>query len=101
MPNCFQLLSRHTGKAETFHEIDRKLCEWFNVKCDDHKWYMDWYDIVGFQIACGKDLEKQIATGEEHLKAHPDDDHAVRFLAMLKYLHVNYTSDAWVEIGRK
>lgn len=49
---------------------------------------MDWFHIVGFQIACGCGLEQQVA-------ANPTGSHAIDFLAVLRWLNEHYTTDAW------
>lgn len=100
MPNCFSLFRRTDGKAEVLNEVDRKMCEHFKVPCDPDKWYMDWYNITGFAVACGRDLPTQIAVGKAWISQSPADEHAVKYLALVEWLHANYTTEAWAEIGK-
>jgi hypothetical protein len=56
MPNCFQLL--RNGKPTPLVQIDKEMCEHFNVEPNPQFYYRGWYDIVGFGLACGYSFDK-------------------------------------------
>ncbi len=101
MPNCFQLYAKEGPDVPVaFNTIDEKMCKHFNVPVDDKAYYYGWYGTAGFAIACGKPLQTQIA---EVLKATEIGRTAEesRYLEVLQWLDDNYTSEAWVEVGRR
>ena len=90
MPNCFQLISKSTGKATRFTDIDRELCDHLKQPCDDHWYLYGWYNWIGFSLVCGKsftEIANILADDPELLKINT-------------YLAEHYTAEAWVEIGR-
>lgn len=103
MPNCFQLYPKGTNEPENLNEVDRKLCEHFNSPVDPKFWFYGWFHVIGFLIAC----KNGCTLGSDKLRAEVvawyDDreevDRAI-MLAILGYLEENYTSNAWVEIGK-
>lgn len=97
MPTCVQLISKETGKPAVLNHIDNDLCREMGVLADERRYYMDWFDIVGFQVACGTGLEKQVELGREWVRANPTDSHAIDFLAVLRWLNEHYTTDAWYQ----
>jgi hypothetical protein len=100
MPNCFQLFKKGSTSPEVLNEVDKAVAEFMEVPVDSVKWCYDWYNVIGFSIAMGRRL------GSEELRAHVRDwtevpEYAEKLMKILTFLEENYTSDAWVEIGRR
>lgn len=97
MPNYFTLTRKSNLEAGPvkLQEIDEELCKHFNVPCDPDKWYLHWYDFVGFALACGKTFDQLIADTKEYIIKDPDYEDLKKHLALLEYLNEHYTSDAW------
>jgi hypothetical protein len=89
MPACFQLLRKTDGEAEKLNVIDDKVREHFGAPPDDKKYYLHWYDLIGFHLAMGRTFEAII----EELTA--DDD--PQMLAVAHYLDENYTARGWYQ----
>jgi len=53
----FQLTPKNDPKAKPveFNIIDCWMCDWVGVKEDPDKWYKNWYNTIGLELACGKD----------------------------------------------
>lgn len=90
MPNCFQLLSKETGKADSFCEIDEKLCANFDWPVDPVSYAYSWYDILGLGLACGRSFED--------LRGYCTDE--PELLQIIDWLDEHYTSDSWCESRR-
>lgn len=93
MPNCFQLISKSTGLATKFVEIDRDICQHLNVPCDPVHWYMGWYDTIGWLIAV---TGLSLGTPEIRARVTNMPQESETLLKVLDYLEEHYTSDAWV-----
>lgn len=90
MPNCFQLISKETGKADSFCEIDEKLCANFDWPVDPVSYTHSWYDILGLRLACGRSFED--------LRGYCTDE--PELLQIIDWLDEHYTSDSWYESRR-
>ena len=90
MPNCFQLISKDTGQAERFADIDESLCAHLNKEVDEKEYLNYWYDVLGLGIACGKSFD------DLRNRCQPDDE---LMLDIIDYLDQNYVPDAWAEGG--
>ena len=89
MPNCFQLISKKTGEPENFSSIDEKLCAMFDVPVDDNRYLCSWYDIVGLNLATGRDFDEQ---RKMHWIAEDES-----LMQIIDFLDENYTSNSWYE----
>lgn len=89
MPNCFQLINKETGKPELPQVVDQKMCEFFGEPVDDVQWFREWYNWVGFALACGRDFDY---LRQQQVEMGNDD-----FVQLIDWLELNYTSDAWYE----
>lgn len=60
MPNCFQLIKIGEQEPSILQEIDRDLWNHFegNVPEPDNKWYLNWYNTIGFSLSCGNSWEE-------------------------------------------
>lgn len=99
MPNCFHLVRKGTTEAALLIKIDEEICELLGVPVHPKFWCLEWFDIIGFGIATGKSL------GSQELRNFVasfimTDEGPERLLKILTYLEENYTSNAWVEIGK-
>ena len=54
MPQCYTLTRKGQTEPESRAKIDDEMCKHFGVTPDPKFWYMDWDNIVGFSLACGK-----------------------------------------------
>ena len=82
MPHNIQLISKTTDTACRFAEIDNIMCRHFNVEPDPCKYYFNWYNILGFEMALGADFNKLRNEFPE-------------FLTIIDYLDSNYTVKTW------
>jgi hypothetical protein len=87
MPNCFSLTSKRTGQVVPLEEVDKELCAMLGVEVHPKRWVEYWYDIIGFQLACGKTWEE--------LHANAEDDEAEK--KIVTYLEENFIAKAWFE----
>lgn len=78
------LINKHSHKVETFPIVDDKLCEWLGVKATD-QFYKDWYNHVGFALACGRTFSEL----RERFSECTD------LLIIIDYLDNNYTVDTY------
>lgn len=102
MPNCFQLFAKKAdGTVEsrpvilTF--VDELICSNFGAEVHPTRWYYGWYDVIGFAIAMGKPL------GSQELRDYVADRPAnpEMLLWILDFLENHFSSNAWVEIGKR
>lgn len=98
MPQCFQLCRKGETTPQSFSEIDRIMCEHFGVEVHPKYYLADWYNVIGFVIACGKG-----ELGSQELRdfivgwAPLDSEYSAELLKVLDYLEEHYTSNAWYE----
>lgn len=90
MPNCFQLIRKTTGEAETFVIIDEEICAHLNVEPDPIEFLAGWYDSIGIRAASGNDWAKI----REDLKEYDTLSRIVDFL------EEHYTISSWYQRGR-
>ena len=93
MPACFTLCRKGSKEPVQFTTIDEELCAALGKTCDSVKWYLGWYDIIGFKLAIGKTWEQIIADLEEY-----DDK---ELLAVTRWLMEHFDSDAWYQVGKR
>lgn len=114
MPNCFCFQDRFTGESVDFNKIDSELCNHFGVEVNEKyflsldprfdnstaKAPLNWYDAIGFQLACGEKIENMIAEQKSVFEDDFDDsdrqNHS-RFVEILEFLEKNYKVKAWAE----
>ena len=99
MPACFQLIPKGSSEPLLLWAVDAQLCWHFKAPVDDRRWYEDWYNVIGFKLACGKSFEQ---VRRELPDWAPDDPAYVKTLTEIcDYLSTNFQSDSWTEIGRR
>lgn len=87
MPNCFSLTPKGQDKPESLSIIDEKICQELNRPSDDQYYCLEWYDRIGFSLACGRtfaELKDRYVNNPEMLK-------------IVVFLDANYTVNAWAE----
>src|SRR4051812_30972376 len=104
MPQCFQLFNKvNSQEAVSLNRIDEEVCNLLGSQVHD-RYYggtgensFNWFDTIGFQIACGKPL------GSEELKEYYTSSSLWKkelpvILRILEYLESNYTSNAFYSV---
>jgi hypothetical protein len=100
MPNCFQLFRKGESSPLVLNRVDEEICTFLQVPVDDRKYCYDWFNVIGFLIAMGKPL------GSEELRIAVRDwtdvvEYQEKLLEILDFMESRYTSDAFVQIGRR
>ena len=87
MPNCFQLL--RNGEAVSLTEIDKEMCLYFEEPCDPDRYFREWYNCIGFDLAMGRSFEeiRTIYAGAEWMDAG--------LLPIAEWLAANFTPRSW------
>ncbi len=89
MPNCFQLL--RDGAAVPLSEIDEEMCRHLGEPCDPNRYFREWYDLIGYDLAMGRSFE-QIET----IYASPEWAES-GLLPVVQWLRANFTPRSWYE----
>lgn len=61
MPSCYQLARKTTPKSFVplaLQQVDKEMCEHFNVPCDEKLWFRNWHNWLGFGLAVGWSFDK-------------------------------------------
>ena len=104
MPNCFCLTRKSDLSAGpvALNKIDEEMCARFNEPVHEVNYHAMWYDIIGFQLACGKSFcdvisgfIKAICEKSKHA------DYYLHLIDVALWLEENFTSDSWVEVGKR
>jgi hypothetical protein len=90
MPNCFTLTRKSDLDAGPvpLAKIDEEMCVFFAVAVDPMKYYLHWFDLIGFRLAIGHTFEEIISDSSERLKP------------VARWLQENFTPNVWAERGR-
>jgi hypothetical protein len=103
VPNCFQLARKsEPEKPIALSVIDEEMCQHFKVETDPIKYYLGWFDIIGFKLACGKSFIQIVASLAKSMSEMPQyKDDYLRLIEIALWLDENFTSNAWAEIGKR
>ena len=106
MPNCFQLTRKGHTEPTTLQAIDAELCQNLDLPFSENKWACGWYDLIGFSLACGRSFDEitdaiKVGCIKDANKDIAQREHGYQLLRINHYLNEHFTSDAWVEIGRR
>ena len=86
MPNCIEFVSKKTGKAERFDNIDDKMRIFFGEAPDPSEYLYHWYDVIALAGAMGKTWKEIKALSlNENLRQ------------VVEYLEQRYDLHAWAE----
>jgi len=83
MAAYFQMFPLGSTDAESFQDIDDKMCAHFGVPPDPKWYYKGWYDTIGFALAMGKSWDWMREHYSEGL--HP----------VIEYLETRYRAENW------
>jgi hypothetical protein len=99
MPNCFSLTRKSNPEAGAvpLAQVDKEMCEHFNVPCNPVKYYQDWYNWLGYGFAMGRSFDDMRA----YIKEHDNPELMDHDLEIVDWMEANFTPDAWAEIGRR
>ena len=61
--------------------------EFFGEPADSKRWLWNWYDVIGFSLACGRDW----AWIQEAFFEDPE------LVKVVDYLSANYKADSWYQ----
>jgi len=100
MPNCFNLTRIGESEPTKLQTIDDMMRAHFGAPADPVKWYLGWYNSVGFALAVGKRFSeiKKIYRDYVAESHEPADEQMVK---VIEWLEENFESNAWAEIGRR
>lgn len=108
MPNCFQLFRKGSTEPEILQKVDEAICKHVGVPVDETYWCASWYNVVGFLIACKNDcslgsekLREEVDRWYDNYPEEERDDRRKAMRVILAFLEENYSSNAWVEIGKR
>jgi hypothetical protein len=82
MAICFQLMPK---KPARLAHVDQEMCKYFEVECDPDLYYMDWFGVIGFLIATGRNYAEIKAKLYEY-----NTGDTPRYLEILDWLDNNY-----------
>jgi hypothetical protein len=60
MPNYFAFYQRDWNDRAALVDIDRQLCEYFDVPVHPTLWFRDWYNRFGLSLAAGVPMQELI-----------------------------------------
>lgn len=89
MPNCFMLTRKGEEKASSLMRIDEEMCMHFGAEVHPTRYYLGWYDLVGFSLAMGRDWNWM----REQLKKDEIVDDPI--LLVIDWLEENFIADSW------
>jgi hypothetical protein len=84
MPSCFAMRKIGEEERSSLQDVDKAICEHFNIPTDEEKWAYNWYNTIGLALAMGHDWDKIIGF-------FPEREPIVQFL------RDHYITDAWWE----
>lgn len=97
MPNYFTLTRKNDLDAGPvkLSLIDEELCAAFNEPIHKKDYFCDWYNSIGFRLACGKSFAEIIEEFEGY-----SEEYYVWAIHIAKWLDENFTKNAWAQIGK-
>lgn len=112
MPNCFQLYRKGDPSAEAvlLHTVDEEMCQHFQVPVSKENWCGDWYNLIGYELAAGRDWnyirqELAIRTSEsiaaEGKGGYGSIEYYMAMTDVVDWMEENFGYRNWVEIGSR
>ena len=87
MPNCFSLTKNGESQPAQLQAVDDEMREFFGEPADSKRWLWNWYDVIGFSLACGRDW----AWIREAFFEDPE------LVKVVDYLSASYKADSWYQ----
>lgn len=89
----FELISKDTGEATKFAEIDVALARAFGDAPHEDNWYENWYNVLGIQLAMGNSWDELRA----HCREWYDDmpERGEKLTVICDWLEERYTVHCW------
>lgn len=104
MPNCFSLTRIGDSEPTALDMIDRDLCQTFGIAYSPKLYACQWFDAIGFLLACGKswddivdNLNGYITQSELNGNASDYREMDYMHLAFVHHLRQHYVANAWGE----
>lgn len=112
MPNCFQLFAKGDNRPLSLNDVDAAICAMLGVPVDPKFYVCSWYHVIGFLLAMHHDsplgsskLRQRVTEwyADEWYRQNPTEAATAlaRMLTILDFMEERYTSNAFVEIGRR
>jgi hypothetical protein len=101
MPNCFALTRIGSHEPTVLQDVDTAICQSLELPWDKTQWVEGWYDIIGFLLACGKSFADITDHCRKQMLTSRYPEHYLTLIRINHFLLDNYSTDAWVEIGRR
>jgi hypothetical protein len=57
MAQYFSLTKKGETRITKLQAVDAEICIYLEIECDPVVWCNNWYNEVGFALACGKSLD--------------------------------------------
>jgi hypothetical protein len=97
MPSCFQLFRQGSANAQRLADVDNAICAYLDVPASDEYFVGEWYDFIGFSLACGKSFTEVGATLQRMSAKGSNPEWVLTLLRINHFLMENYSSEAWWE----
>jgi hypothetical protein len=95
----FQLYRIGSREAATLQSVDAAICQALELPFSEDKYVCSWFDIIGFQLACGKSFQtvtnllmSNWGRYSYGVKVNEFDQTLVR---INHFLLENYTTECW------
>ena len=99
MPNCFQLFNKATKEPVSLIHVDELICkDVYNTEPHPTNWgsnVFNWYDSIGYQIACGKTLSQ---CKDYYSNSDIWADELPTILSVISYLDNNFTTKSFYSV---
>lgn len=116
MPNCIQFFRKGESEPIKLAALDDEVCAHIGAEPHSTQYVCGWFDCIAYRVATSDDTLETVAQRlEEHSTCWPHvvedgdtkpisktDDMFARNLWMIAcFLRDNFTTNAWVEIGKR
>lgn len=95
----FQLYRIGSQEPAILQQVDAAICQNLGLPFDDSKWVCSWYDIIGFQLACGRSFQTitnlLMSNWERHSYGANVDSFDRTLVRINHYLLENYSTECW------
>ncbi len=94
MPRCFQLTRKSDLAAGpvNLNLVDEEMCARFLTSVHPTKYYMGWFDCIGWRIATGMSFDDIRAEA-----AKEPDGYLAQMIPIVEWLDENFTTNAFYQ----